>query len=50
MNSGGAYGGDTYQTSNTVNIYAETGENADLSNFAIRPFTHHFNDGSVKEF
>ena len=87
MNSGGAYGGDTYwdvngqwvdregyvgydkalkaanaikavyqktfnttPTSNTVNIYAGTGENADLSNFAIRPFTHHFNDGSVKEF
>lgn len=38
------------QTSSTVNIYAGTGENADLSNFAIRPFTHHFNDGSVKEF
>lgn len=33
-----------------VNIYAGTGENADLSNFAIRPFTHHFNDGSVKDF
>lgn len=41
---------NTAQTSNTVNIYAETGENADLSNFAIRPFTHHFNDGSVKDF
>lgn len=41
---------NTTPTSNTVNIYAETGENADLSNFAIRPFTHHFNDGSVKEF
>ena len=41
---------NTAQTSNTVNIYAGTGENADLSNFAIRPFTHHFNDGSVKEF
>lgn len=38
------------QTSTTINIYAGTGENADLSNFAIRPFTHHFNDGSVKEF
>lgn len=37
-------------TPNTINIYAGTGENADLSNFAIRPFTHHFNDGSVKEF
>lgn len=37
-------------TSNTVNIYFGTGENADLSNFAIRPFTHHFNDGSVKDF
>lgn len=37
-------------TSSIVNIYAGTGENADLSNFAIRPFTHHFNDGSVKEF
>lgn len=41
---------NTAQTSNTVNIYARTGENADLSNFAIRPFTHHFNDGSVKDF
>lgn len=41
---------NTAQTSNTVNIYAGTGENTDLSNFAIRPFTHHFNDGSVKEF
>ena len=37
-------------TSSTVNIYDGTGENADLSNFAIRPFTHYFNDGSVKEF
>lgn len=37
-------------TSSTVNIYSGTGENADLSNFAIRPFTHHFNDGSFKEF
>ncbi len=41
---------NTAQTSNTVNIYAGTGQNADLSNFAIRPFTHHFNDGSVKDF
>ena len=41
---------NTTQTSNTINIYAGTGENADLSNFAIRPFTHHFNDGSVKDF
>ena len=41
---------NTTPTSNTVNIYAGTGENSDLSNFAIRPFTHHFNDGSVKEF
>lgn len=41
---------NTAQTSNTVNIYAGTGENADLSNFAIRPFTHHFNNGSVKDF
>lgn len=41
---------NTAKTSNTVNIYAGTGENADLSNFAIRPFTHHFNDGSVKDF
>lgn len=36
--------------SNDINIYAGTNENADLSNFAIRPFTHNFNDGSVKEF
>lgn len=41
---------NTAQTPNTVNIYAGTGEDADLSNFAIRPFTHHFNDGSVKDF
>lgn len=41
---------NTAQTYNTVNIYSGTGENADLSNFAIRPFTHHFNDGSVKDF
>ena len=41
---------NTTQTYNTVNIYAGTGENADLSNFAIRPFTHHFHDGSVKDF
>ena len=41
---------NTAQTYNTVNIYAGTGKNADLSNFAIRPFTHHFNDGSVKDF
>ena len=30
---------NTATTSNTVNIYAGTGENADLSNFAIRPFS-----------
>ena len=36
--------------SNDINIYAGTNENYDLSNFAIRPFTHYFNDGSVKEF
>lgn len=41
---------DADTNSNNINIYAGTGENADLSNFAIRPFTHHFNDGSVKEF
>ena len=41
---------NTTPASNTVNIYSGTGENSDLSNFAIRPFTHHFNDGSVKEF
>ncbi len=34
----------------TINIYAGTNENADLSNFAIRPFTHHFYDGGVREF
>lgn len=36
--------------SNDINIYAGTNENYDLSNFTIRPFTHYFNDGSVKEF
>lgn len=34
----------------TINIYAKTNENADLSNFAIRPFIHHFSNGSNKEF
>lgn len=29
----------TEQSSETINIYAGTGENADLSNFAVRPFT-----------
>lgn len=29
----------TEQPSETINIYAGTGENADLSNFAVRPFT-----------
>lgn len=42
--------GQDVPASNTINIYAGTGENSDLSNFAIRPFVHHFNDGSVKEF
>lgn len=36
--------------SSDINIYASTNENYDLSNFAIRPFAHNFNDGSVKEF
>lgn len=30
---------ESEQLSETINIYAGTGENADLSNFAIRPFT-----------
>ena len=30
---------ESEQPSETINIYAGTGENADLSNFAIRPFT-----------
>lgn len=30
----------TQQSTQTINIYARTNENADLSNFAIRPFTH----------
>lgn len=31
--------GVSEQSSETINIYAGTGENADLSNFAVRPFT-----------
>jgi ribA/ribD-fused uncharacterized protein len=31
---------DNQPVSNTINIYAGTGENAELSNFAIRPFKH----------
>lgn len=30
---------ESLQSSETINIYAGTGENADLSNFAVRPFT-----------
>lgn len=30
---------ESEQSSETINIYAGTGENADLSNFAVRPFT-----------
>ena len=41
---------DNVTNSSDINIYASTNENYDLSNFAIRPFTHNFNDGSVKEF
>ena len=33
-----------------INIYAGTGENADLSNFAIRPFTHKLRSGGYKDF
>lgn len=32
------------------NDYSDSFQNTYLSNFAIRPFTHYFNDGSVKEF
>ena len=34
-----AYQQYSEQSSETINIYAGTGENADLSNFAVRPFT-----------
>lgn len=33
-----------------VNIYFSSGENVELSNFAIRPFTHMFEDGTQKTF
>lgn len=33
-----------------INIYFESEENAELSNFAIRPFVHTFEDGTQKTF
>ena len=34
-----------------INVWAGTGENTELSNFAIRPFHHDFGDGSIgKDF
>lgn len=33
-----------------INIYFSHGENTELSNFAIRPFTHTFEDGTQKTF
>lgn len=33
-----------------INIYAGTGENAHLSNFAVRPFTHTWKDGKQTTF
>ena len=37
------------QSSETINIYAGTGENADLSNFAIRPFEFSPNDYKITD-
>ena len=42
FNQAGEFNQDLFaseQSSETINIYAGTGENADLSNFAVRPFT-----------
>lgn len=33
----------------SINIYAGTGENAHLSNFAIRPFTHTWSNGNTMQ-
>lgn len=38
------------QSTRTINIYAGTNENPELSNFAIRPFTHELSDGTYKQF
>lgn len=41
----------TAQTNNRpINTYFSHGENTELSNFAIRPFTHTFEDGTQKTF
>ena len=42
------YGLEFMETS--VNVYAETGDNAELSNLAIRPFEYTFKDGSKVEY
>jgi hypothetical protein len=36
------------QSTRTINIYAGTNENPELSNFAIRPFTHELSGGTYK--
>lgn len=38
------------QSTRTINIYARANENPELSNFAIRPFTHEFSKGTYKQF
>lgn len=53
INNGQSTSSTTQTNGKPVNIYfgnGKNGENIELSNFAIRPFTHTFNDGTQKTF
>lgn len=53
INNGQSTSSTTQTNGKPVNIYfgnGKNGENTELSNFAIRPFTHTFNDGTQKTF
>lgn len=53
INNGQSTSSTTQTNGKPVNIYfgnGKNGENIELSNFAIRPFIHTFNDGTQKTF
>lgn len=53
INNGQSTSSTTQTNGKPINIYfgnGKNGENIELSNFAIRPFTHTFNDGTQKTF
>lgn len=53
INNGQSTSSTAQTNGKPINIYfgnGKNGENIELSNFAIRPFTHTFNDGTQKTF